>query len=281
MKIKLAELRKIINEVAPASAEFASLPQTIRLTSVSDDKKRKTVWSGDRDKIFDILAGAGASEDVILAVMKGQKFIPDKSANFLVGKGALEPQDSGSDTVDLPGLSTAPAAARAPGSGRMSPERAKEYVMYYMRRFAREMVKTSPGIDAAMAAEAAPQFLDALKKYDPRAERLASQAGLSNEAITELVVDTILDLTTKGAVRAEKAAATAATAGGRSKETYKIYPGGKRWASPVVTRVKGKVYVGPRDSKFKPGEQAAVAPEGDKMRVKKSDSDHAQVWEPE
>lgn len=63
------------------------------------------------------------------------------------------------------------------------------------------------------------------------------------------------------------------------KKTYKIY--GKLKSAPVHTRLKGKAYVGSKETKFSPGEQANVEPEGDKLRVKKVDSDHSQLWDPE
>lgn len=45
--------------------------------------------------------------------------------------------------------------------------------------------------------------------------------------------------------------------------------------------MKGKAYLAPVDTKFKSGDQAAVAPEDGKLRVKKTDSDHSRLWEPE
>lgn len=63
------------------------------------------------------------------------------------------------------------------------------------------------------------------------------------------------------------------------KKTYKIY--GKLKSAPVHTRLKGKAYVGSKETKFSPGEQANVEPEDDKLRVKKVDSDHSQLWDPE
>jgi hypothetical protein len=62
------------------------------------------------------------------------------------------------------------------------------------------------------------------------------------------------------------------------KAAYKVY--GKKAGSPVHTRLKGQAYGGPADSKFKNGEMAAISPEDGKLRVKKADSDHSQLWEP-
>ncbi len=59
----------------------------------------------------------------------------------------------------------------------------------------------------------------------------------------------------------------------------KIY--GKLKGAPAHTRLKGKAYVAAADTQFKNGERATVAPEGDKIRVKKSVGDHSQLWEPE
>lgn len=62
------------------------------------------------------------------------------------------------------------------------------------------------------------------------------------------------------------------------KTLYKIY--GKMKGSPAHTRLKGKAFVAPANTEFKPGEQASVSPEGDKLKVKKADGDHTQTWEP-
>lgn len=62
-------------------------------------------------------------------------------------------------------------------------------------------------------------------------------------------------------------------------KTYKIY--GRLKGAPAHTRLKGKAYVAGPNTKFKPGEQAAIEPAGDKLKVKKTDSDHSQLWDPE
>jgi hypothetical protein len=69
------------------------------------------------------------------------------------------------------------------------------------------------------------------------------------------------------------------TAAGKSKETYKIY--GKKGAAAAHTRLKGKAFLAPAGSQFKPGESARVEPSGDKLKVKKADGDHEQLWDPE
>lgn len=62
------------------------------------------------------------------------------------------------------------------------------------------------------------------------------------------------------------------------KTTYKIY--GKFKGAPAATRLKGKAYIAPDDTQFRGGEQAVISPEDGKLRVKKTDSDHSQLWEP-
>lgn len=81
------------------------------------------------------------------------------------------------------------------------------------------------------------------------------------------------------AAAAEPGAEPAAPAGPRGpKTTYKIY--GKFKGHPVATRLKGQAYVGPANTQFAGGEQAVISPEDGKLRVKKSDGDHSQLWEP-
>lgn len=62
-------------------------------------------------------------------------------------------------------------------------------------------------------------------------------------------------------------------------KSYKIY--GRKSGAPAHTRLKGKVYLAGRDTRFKSGDSATVTPAGEKLRVKSSDSDHTQLWEPE
>lgn len=62
------------------------------------------------------------------------------------------------------------------------------------------------------------------------------------------------------------------------KTTYKIY--GKFKGHPASTRLKGQAYVGATGTRFAPGEQAYITPEDGKLKVKKTDSDHTQTWEP-
>ena len=65
-----------------------------------------------------------------------------------------------------------------------------------------------------------------------------------------------------------------------SGKNYKIYPGGSRYGGkPVVTRYKGKVYGPSGETQFKPNEQGVVSANGDKLSVKKPDSDHTQSWD--
>jgi hypothetical protein len=72
------------------------------------------------------------------------------------------------------------------------------------------------------------------------------------------------------------AAAAAATRG--PKTTYKIY--GRFKGHPVATRLKGQAYVGAAGTQFAPDEQAVISPEDGKLRVKKANGDHSQLWDP-
>jgi hypothetical protein len=77
---------------------------------------------------------------------------------------------------------------------------------------------------------------------------------------------------------APPATAPAAKAG---KDTYKVYKGGPKYGgASVVTRYKGKVYGKSGASEFKPGETGRVSMDGDKLKVKKTGSDHTQIWDP-
>lgn len=76
--------------------------------------------------------------------------------------------------------------------------------------------------------------------------------------------------------RPRRAPAAAAARG--PKTTYKIY--GKFKGHPVATRLKGQAYVGANNTQFSSGEQAIISPEDGKLRVKKVDSDHSQLWDP-
>ena len=62
------------------------------------------------------------------------------------------------------------------------------------------------------------------------------------------------------------------------KTTYKIY--GRFKGHPAATRLKGQAYVSANDTQFRGGEQAVISPEDGKLRVKKPDSDHSQLWDP-
>lgn len=63
------------------------------------------------------------------------------------------------------------------------------------------------------------------------------------------------------------------------KTTYKIY--GRFKGYPVSTRLKGQAYVGPQNTQFVPGEQAIISKtDNNKLRVKKSNGDHTQDWDP-
>ena len=65
------------------------------------------------------------------------------------------------------------------------------------------------------------------------------------------------------------------------KASYKVYKGGARYGNkPVVTRVKGRVYGPSGETKFSPNDQAVASVDGDKLKVKKPDSDHTQSWDP-
>ena len=86
---------------------------------------------------------------------------------------------------------------------------------------------------------------------------------------------------------AEKAASSTAApkappAGAGKKTTYKIYGAhhdANLGSSSIHTRIKGRVYAPTAATKFKKGDSAEIAPEGEKkLRVKKPDSDHTQTW---
>jgi hypothetical protein len=62
-----------------------------------------------------------------------------------------------------------------------------------------------------------------------------------------------------------------------NKTTYKIY--GRRGSAPVHTRFKGKVYVGPSDSRFKNKDRATVSLGTDgRLSVNDPKSGHTQHW---
>lgn len=69
---------------------------------------------------------------------------------------------------------------------------------------------------------------------------------------------------------------TVASVGGAKKQ-YRIY--GKLKGAAAHTRLKGKAYLAPADTRFKAGDQADVAPEDGRLRVKADD--RSQLWEPE
>lgn len=77
--------------------------------------------------------------------------------------------------------------------------------------------------------------------------------------------------------RAEEPARAPRTPG-VPKTTYKIY--GKFKGAPAATRLKGQAYIAPQNTQFKGGEQAYITPDNGKLKVKKTDSDHTQTWEP-
>lgn len=62
-------------------------------------------------------------------------------------------------------------------------------------------------------------------------------------------------------------------------KTYKVY--GKMKGAPAHTRLKGKAYLAPGDTKFKSGQSVGVEPKDGKLSVKDVNSDHTQIWEPE
>lgn len=79
--------------------------------------------------------------------------------------------------------------------------------------------------------------------------------------------------------RAEKPQKSAASPSPRAAKTsYKVY--GKKGGRPAHTRLKGQAYGAPADTKFSPGEQAVASSEDGKLRVKKVDGDHSQIWDP-
>lgn len=148
------------------------------------------------------------------------------------------------------------------------------------------------------------QFVKVLQGAPPgsRAYRYGSSTGGANKAIVKydnktVIIDFPLWSDMSGAVPAEAqkydpmpikkatppvaatpAAAGAARAPGAPKTTYKIY--GKFKGAPAATRLKGQAYIAADDTQFRGGEQAIISPEDGKLRVKKTDSDHSQLWEP-
>ncbi len=62
------------------------------------------------------------------------------------------------------------------------------------------------------------------------------------------------------------------------KTTFKVY--GKHRGAPAHTRLKGKAYVAAANTRFRPGDQVAIAPEDGKLKVKKPEDDYSQLWEP-
>jgi hypothetical protein len=60
------------------------------------------------------------------------------------------------------------------------------------------------------------------------------------------------------------------------KGSYKIY--GRKSGRPAHTRLKGQTYGAPDNTRFKPGETAAISPDNGKLRVTADDRD--QLWEP-
>jgi len=277
MKITVQKLRKLIHESTPRDPEIAALPERLQILHKTGDGTIKK-WMGDRDTLNIRLVTLGVPHELRLALMKGQKYANDALISALKKHGAVVPESApeARRSAELPpGPSGAERAPGGPGRERMSPERVREYLMYYARRFVRNTLKGGPPpADAATAHEIALGFEQTI----PVVSRFIDRLGMSREEVQTMIADMLMD----GAkAHAEKRSAVDA-APRASKETYKVYPGGARYAgAPVVTRVKGKVYRGPHDSKFKPGEQARVGLDGDKLRVTKTDSDHAQTWEPD
>lgn len=64
-----------------------------------------------------------------------------------------------------------------------------------------------------------------------------------------------------------------------SDKTYKIY--GRKAGAPAHTRYKGKAYHAGKDTSFKNGESARVAPDGKNLKVTKADDDYSQLWNPD
>jgi len=83
------------------------------------------------------------------------------------------------------------------------------------------------------------------------------------------------DAVKSGAVFTGDAAPSAAPGG----KTYKVY--GRLKGAPAHTRLKGKAYLAPADTGFKPGEQVSIEPQDGKLSVRDVASDRTQTWEPE
>lgn len=121
----------------------------------------------------------------------------------------------------------------------------------------------------------------AIVKYDNKTVVLdfplwAEEAGTTPAEAEKYEPMPVKKATPAGA--AAPAAAGAPRAAGTPKTTYKIY--GKFKGAPAATRLKGQAYIAGADTQFRGGEQAVISPEDGKLRVKKADSDHSQLWEP-
>lgn len=105
-------------------------------------------------------------------------------------------------------------------------------------------------------------------------------AVAAEQYVNDYIKDVLLPTGfTEQAQPAEKQG-TQAPRGGSNKETYKVY--GKRGDAPVHTRVKAKVYVGGKETKFKNGQQAnaVVGPDGE-LKVTDPSTGHSQSWRAE
>jgi hypothetical protein len=110
---------------------------------------------------------------------------------------------------------------------------------------------------------------------------MTTASGAREENAPENVAPPIKKSPPSKATAAAPAAAAAIepTAAKGPKTTYKIY--GRFKGHPAATRLKGQAYVAGQDTQFSAGEQAVISKTDDgKLKVKKADSDHSQIWEP-
>lgn len=276
MKLTLGQLRTVISEADPRDPELAAIPQQVVIRSVSHgatpgDRKTRT-WLGNRDDVNIGLIMTDMPRDERLAVLRGERSIGDKALQVLKKRGAVSP----------PPKPEAPPKPTGPRPERLSRSSAENKLAAAIKRFARnwtDFTLDMPDVSPEDAAwDAAGGFFHEYPEWEKWVRAMWDPYGwdkrLTKTEVQERVADYVHDAMVKGAERAAKQKPKAPP-----KETYKVY--GKKGGAPAHTRVKGKAYLAPSDTQFAAGEPAVATPENGKLTVKKKDSDHTQVWEPE
>jgi hypothetical protein len=276
VKLTLGQLRTVLAEADPRDPELAAIPPEVRIRSVSHgatpgDRKTRT-WVGNRDQVNIGLIMTDMPREDRLAVLRGDKSIGDKALQVLKKRGAV--------TLDKP--PAAPKAPAGPKQPRLTRQGAENRLSAAIKSFARNwtnFTQEMPDVQPEDAAwDAAGGFFYEYPEWEKWVRAMWDPYGfdkrLTKTEVQERVADYVHDAMMKGAERAAKQKPKAPP-----KETYKVY--GKLKGAPAHTRVKGKAYLAPADTQFKPGEPAVATPDGGKLSVKKKDSDHTQVWEPE